>query len=197
MDDTKTQHSTCIKTKLITPHTRYVHQFNPDGTFVAEFESVTSAGLSVGLSRHSISAVCRGKNKTCAGYIWKYKQLKKVSMPSNAIIISEYPNYYVSEEGKIYSCNQTIYLKPQINKNGYCYVTLCKDGSKQNFYIHRLVAQAFIENCDEKDFVNHKDLDKTNNNLSNLEWVTHSENIIHMYEEKEKEKEREKENKII
>jgi ribosomal protein L24E len=61
-------------------------------------------------------------------------------------------------------------------------LTLCKNRLKQNFYIHRLVAQAFIENCDEKDFVNHKDLDKTNNNPSNLEWVTHSENIIHMYD---------------
>lgn len=50
--------------------------------------------------------------------------------------------------------------------------------------IHRAVAQAFIINKDNKPFVNHKDLNKENNHVSNLEWVTHSENCLHYIKNK-------------
>lgn len=64
------------------------------------------------------------------------------------------------------------------NGNGYKLVSLSKQGRK-NHYLHRLVATHFIPNPCEKYFVNHKDGDKSNNHVSNLEWVTHSENIVH------------------
>lgn len=64
-----------------------------------------------------------------------------------------------------------------INKDGYCKVKLNKDGKSKEFFVHRLVAQAFIENPDNKLEVNHIDFDRTNNRASNLEWVSHSENI--------------------
>ena len=50
--------------------------------------------------------------------------------------------------------------------------------------VHRVVAQAFIINKDNKPFVNHKDLNKENNHVSNLEWVTHSENCLHYIKNK-------------
>ncbi len=52
---------------------------------------------------------------------------------------------------------------------------------KRQFYVHRLVAEAFIENPDNKPHVNHKDGDPSNNNALNLEWVTCSENQVHAY----------------
>jgi hypothetical protein len=180
-----------LKTGLITPHTRSVLQYSLDKSFIQEFDTVNSAAQSVQLSRHSISSVCRGKTKTAGGYCWEYKITKRTeSIPLNLCVIIDYPNYCVSKEGEIYSIKQKIHLKPQINKSGYCYVTLCKNKQKRNFYIHRLVAQALIPNIKNKQFVNHIDLNKQNNCVSNLEWVTHSENVLHAYEQKNKNNEK-------
>lgn len=52
-------------------------------------------------------------------------------------------------------------------------------GDKRRYYIHRLVARAFLPNPDNKPTVNHKNLDKLDNRLDNLEWATHKENIDH------------------
>lgn len=71
-------------------------------------------------------------------------------------------------------------LKP-INKKGYLCVDLCSCGKKQQNKIHRLVAQAFIPNPENKPEVNHIDANKINNSVYNLEWCTRSENEIHSY----------------
>jgi hypothetical protein len=70
-------------------------------------------------------------------------------------------------------------LKPQKHRGGYRFVTLCKDGKTRTELIHRLVANAFLPNPEGKPQVNHKDGDKTNNAVDNLEWVTSSENGVH------------------
>jgi hypothetical protein len=70
-------------------------------------------------------------------------------------------------------------LKNNINQCGYCYVVLYKDTCKRKHKVHRLVAEAFIENPNNKKCVNHKDGNKQNNCVDNLEWVTHSENMQH------------------
>ena len=72
-----------------------------------------------------------------------------------------------------------IILKPIVRSNGYYHVALVKCGSVKQASIHRIVAQAFIENPKGKPQVNHIDGDKLNNALSNLEWCTASENSIH------------------
>lgn len=65
--------------------------------------------------------------------------------------------------------------------NGYPQVGLAKDNKSQTKLIHRLVCDAFKNNTYNKPCVNHIDLDKTNNHLSNLEWCTYSENEKHSY----------------
>jgi hypothetical protein len=67
---------------------------------------------------------------------------------------------------------------------GYKIVKLNKDGKQETFYVHRLVADAFISNPDpiNKKEVNHKDGNKLNNDYSNLEWCTHQENMIHAFQ---------------
>ena len=72
-------------------------------------------------------------------------------------------------------------LKPEIIKGGYLRVVLMKDSKYKHFSVHRIVAQLFIPNPENKPEVNHKDGNKQNNFVENLEWVTSKENIIHSY----------------
>lgn len=73
----------------------------------------------------------------------------------------------------------TIY-KTSKNKK-YRAVSAMKDGKQKNFYVHRLVAQAFIPNPKNKPQINHIDGDPSNNSIENLEWVTAKENVVHAY----------------
>ncbi len=76
-------------------------------------------------------------------------------------------------------------IKPKIlkawdNGNGYMVVTISVNKKRKNKYVHRLVAEAFIPNPENKPQVNHIDNNRSNNIISNLEWCTASENSIHM-----------------
>lgn len=70
-------------------------------------------------------------------------------------------------------------LKCGTDKDGYLQVTLCKDSTKSTKKIHRLVAQAFVSNSENKPEINHIDEDKANNRVNNLEWSTRKENNNH------------------
>ena len=72
-------------------------------------------------------------------------------------------------------------MKPRLN-TGYERVGLRKKGVQKGHYVHRLVAEAFLTPEPGRPFVNHKDGNKANNNLENLEWCTQSENQIHAYQ---------------
>ena len=80
--------------------------------------------------------------------------------------------YEVSDQGRVKSlkfCKERI-MKPSRDTCGYLLVNLWKNGEKKPYRIHRLVAQTFIPNPDNLPEVNHKDEDKINNKVSNLEW---------------------------
>lgn len=76
---------------------------------------------------------------------------------------------------KYKGCN----IKPLIGYGGYYSVQLRKNVKKSIFYVHRLVAEHFIDKIDGKNIINHIDENKLNNNVENLEWCTNSENAIH------------------
>jgi NUMOD4 motif/HNH endonuclease len=73
-------------------------------------------------------------------------------------------------------------LKQKTDKNGYKRVSLWKDKNQNTLLVHRLVAIAFIDNPEEKGFVNHKDGDPSNNCVSNIEWCTSKENLLHAFD---------------
>jgi hypothetical protein len=71
------------------------------------------------------------------------------------------------------------------NNHDYMRVQIFNDGKQHKFYIHRLVAIAFIPNPNNKSDVDHIDGNKSNNNVSNLRWATHSENLINISKSKQ------------
>ena len=86
--------------------------------------------------------------------------------------------YQVDTNGNVYSKQGKI-MKPSINHNGYLIVNFYHNHIRKGFCIHTLVATTFIEHEDYKNQINHKDGDKQNNNVDNLEWVTAKENVQH------------------
>ena len=92
--------------------------------------------------------------------------------------------YIVNKNGTIKSLfkrNSNNVIPQRIDRGGYWTVRLNKNGHASTMYPHRIKAEAFIPNPENKGFVNHKDGIKLNNDLDNLEWVTHAENMQHAY----------------
>ena len=89
--------------------------------------------------------------------------------------------YEVSDLGRVKSLKhgKEKILKPQKINNGYLLVDLYKDGHKKQKYIHRIVAEAFIQNPQCLETVNHRDEVKTNNAASNLEWMSPADNVAY------------------
>ena len=85
--------------------------------------------------------------------------------------------YSVDEYGGVFDKYNKKYLKHFNNGFGYEYVMLSLNGKYKQYKVHRLVAEAFVDNPDNKPFVNHLDCDRSNNYYKNLEWCTQKENI--------------------
>lgn len=94
--------------------------------------------------------------------------------------LKEYEGFYkISSEGRVLRVGGKE-LKSFINGSGYLQLCLCKNGKQKSHRIHRLVAENFMPKPDKDGLeVNHIDGIKTNNKLSNLEWVNRSENLKH------------------
>ena len=93
-------------------------------------------------------------------------------------LIEGYDDYMVSSDGKVWSLKygKMKELRPRADRDGYLRVCLCINGRRVEKRIHRLVAQAFVTNPDDEPEVNHKDEDKTNNSMENLEWCSRDYN---------------------
>ena len=91
--------------------------------------------------------------------------------------IQDYPNYLIYSDGRVYSKKRDKFLKPQVKKKGYLHVNLYNDTNDKWFLIHRLVALHYIPNPENKPEVDHIDLNTSNNDVSNLRWVTREEQM--------------------
>lgn len=111
------------------------------------------------------------------------------------VSVVDWEGYYdVSDLGNVRCCPRFVdrdwgavwwsgdNLKMRKHSNGYSRVQLSRNGESKDFYVHRLVADAFISNLDNRPYVNHINGIKDDNSLSNLEWVTPSQNSQHAYD---------------
>lgn len=103
-------------------------------------------------------------------------------------IVQEYNHYEVNEIGQIRHIKRKKVLSLRVSPNGYAYVNFNINGYRKNFAVHRIVAQAFLPNPNNYSEVNHKDYNKLNNTVSNLEWVSSSQNKKHMFLKEENKK---------
>ena len=126
-------------------------------------------------------------------YVYVSYILKNKLNERGFIMVEEYRDiigfegiYKVSNYGNVKSLGNSKsrkekLLKSQRKTNGYLSVTLYKNGKSKSYFVHRLVAQAFIPNPESKPEVNHINGIKTDNNVKNLEWNTRTENEQHAY----------------
>lgn len=96
-------------------------------------------------------------------------------------IIEDHPTYLVSNIGRVLNIKRGRFLSPCIDTSGYSYVGLHNDKMVKNERLHRLVAVAFLANEGGLPQVNHKDEDKSNNSVSNLEWCTAQYNTAYTH----------------
>lgn len=84
--------------------------------------------------------------------------------------------YSATMDGRIYSERGRKYLRPANDNHGYQRVVLCKDGKPKNYRVHRLVAMTWISNLENLPQINHKNEIKTDNRVSNLDWISAKDN---------------------
>jgi len=96
--------------------------------------------------------------------------------------IKDFPNYYISKCGKIYSSKTNKILKQNYKSEKELYMKVGLSNVKRyTKSVHRLVGKSFIPNPENKPYINHIDGNPKNNNMDNLEWCTHQENMNHAY----------------
>lgn len=150
-----------------TGNIRPVIQYTLDGTYIQRFESTTSAARSLNIntiSQSCISRACKVMNNV-GGFQWRYEnELEAPIISENGKEIPEFPKY----------------LAAQRSQNGYLFVFLSNDWDRRMMLIHRIIAITFIPNPENKSEVNHKNCQRDDNRVENLEWSTRGENMLHV-----------------
>ncbi len=161
---------------------RRISQFDLDGNLIKIHESTIAASKATNCSTGNIVDVCKGKLTRAKEFKFEYTDVnpneqmidpKKKGMKN----IKSFPNYWISDDGKIYSTRGKKYLNPYAHPTGCLQIQLtkAKEGGgqiKKSVLMHVLVAIYFLKkpkgnyNC-----IRHKDNDKKNNKVENLEWI--------------------------
>jgi hypothetical protein len=147
----------------ITPYNHIHSIYGGCNLCTMENKTVEKTKKKNAIDKKKIKSVCNTE---------KDEEFKILTLPN-------YENSYkISNYGKIFSLKNNIYMKLNKNNNGYMQVRLYDNNIKSKiFRVHQLVAYMFVENKDNKKFVDHIDRKRDNNYYKNLRWVTHKENM--------------------
>ena len=173
-----------------------VQKLNEDGEVIAEYDGLTQAAADNNTNTGMISAACRGLCETAGGSRWRYKPIEETPEDvkeeptlydqlgvKNWGIHPNFPEYCISRDGRIFS----MYVKRIINQKiagSYWTITLMnKNDNPQTVKVHRLLADLYVINPDPKTKtqVNHKNSNRLDNSIENLEFVSPSENTLHAF----------------
>ena len=168
---------------------RAVLQYDIEGNFIKEFKSLADASKETNSNKVSIGKVCMGTRLTAGGYTWKYRD-EEDNNPVDDIdddkiwqYVPGYGNYKISIDGRVYNTRKKKLRRITLsNSKDYLDVELSKKGEKETYRVHILVARAFIPNPNNLPIVNHKDGNKVNNHVDNLEWTTYKGNAQHAHD---------------
>lgn len=144
------------------------------------FNTAKDASIKLGITEATVKSYLLGYRKSNK-YFFGYADTSVYLTPeelADFVPIKNNPRYLIHRDSRIYSKFRNRLLKPS-KKGGYLNVFL---GADNQYKVHRLVAIQFIDNPENKKNVNHKDGDKLNNHVDNLEWATLSENSQHAYD---------------
>jgi hypothetical protein len=160
---------------------RQVWRCDMSGNKIEMYASIPEAAQAVGMSESAVKQCLQGRSTNCAGFKWIYDLDEdlpgEIWKPISPDFIKGGKGYLVSNKARVK--NKYSYIHSQYKSDGgYIKVNIFKNDHN----VHRLVAHAFIPNPDELPMVNHKDGNKCNNLLENLEWISPSDNVRHSYD---------------
>lgn len=171
-----------IDNKLFIAKTYRISQYTLDGKNLLKiYNSFKEISESTNFNSNSIRHVCKGGKNSYKNFVWKYTDFiyKETNIPEG-LSLKEYPNYIITNEGKVYSKSHNRFMSTR-NNGGYEYISLgngIKNG-KKDFSIHYLVGKLYIDNPNNYPMLNHINFIKNDNRVENLEWVTYSDNMKH------------------
>lgn len=162
---------------------RSVIQMTLSREYIAEYSSLKEAESKTGVKLYNISKACRCITKVAGGYLWMYNDNKTRNIPKDWkkwSVVDKFNEYRVSKNGDVFSVKRMKLMSLNCD-GGYFTVKLCKNGKGYKKRVHILVANAYIYKpiSDSQLIVNHKNGNKQDNNMKNLEWVTPKENSQH------------------
>lgn len=168
-----------IDNKLLKPITKQICQYDKKNNLINIYPSIIEASKKTNIDNGSICKVCKSINKSAGGYIWTYIVKEKIDENLDEMVkIKNYHDYSVTRDGKIYSHKRNRFLATT-KIDGYTRVHISDGKNRRGLLVHRIVAETYILNPNNKPFVNHINKNREDNNVKNLEWVTQSENMIH------------------
>jgi uncharacterized protein involved in tolerance to divalent cations len=173
--------------------TRKVNKINPKTQkIVCTFDDVNEAAENIDMPLNYIFKCCNNPYNVFKGYLWQYTAEKEDEILEMCkfdekihgrinIKGEDVEGYFLCRDGRIWSEKQKQFLKPNLG-GGYHNQTIQHRGSRHSFRVHRQIAQAFIPNPNNYSIVNHKNGNRLDNDVENLEWCTQSKNVQHAHD---------------